>query len=888
MRTTEMHNVRYRFLFPLGALLCLLITAGVCFLHIPLIFGLSLSFSMMFLFIALRLFGQLTTAVISIAAAFISVFVFDHSLIAFAMAAEVLFVGYILKRRPGSQLIIADLLYWLTLGLLVYAFLYDWPPDHGAAAFISMYFKAVLSGAFNSLLADMATTYLPLHKWLTAKEKRKTQYFSLHNILFHMVLLAVTVPFILFMVTSSKYQNEAIVERTAQIADNLVSYINHDLGTWSERELQLLKLNGLVQLGRLNQLAAEAASHSDATLYIVDNEGTIVADSADASRWQQWDATNQGRLIAVQDSLYIWLPAVRNLLFETEEWRNAKFYYKAVLNGLPLTLLIEVPLSVYMDEILPLYALHYGFVLLCIVIAIIGTVVFSRAISQALHKVSIASAELPSKTQRFEEVEWPSSNIVEVHRLIGNFQHMSGILLYIFLETIRVNEKLKKQTEQLKESEQRLHELAYYDELTGLPNRLYFNERLGALIHSAETGEIPFAILFLDLDRFKHINDTMGHAAGDQLLISVAERLKRQVGTVDICRLGGDEFVVIIPYQNHDEIVHAASRILEGLNSPITVLDVEVMVKTSIGISLYSRDAATIDAMLKNADLAMYEAKARGGSRFLFYSETMKDKISERLRLELSLHRAFASNELEIYYQPKYDSRTYRIVGVEALLRWHHPEMGMIPPDHFIPIMEETGDIIQIGEWILRQACRDLRELRRMGYTDLTVAVNLSPRQLDMPGLVSLVGAILGEASLDPEHLELEVTEEFLVRDRESAVDVLTGFKSMGISIAIDDFGTGYSSFSQLKLLRPNTIKIDKSFIRHIHEDEHNASIVKALTDMSKSLQIKVVAEGVETAEELQIVQSFQCECIQGYYFSQPLTRTNLIALLAREHQEQR
>jgi diguanylate cyclase (GGDEF)-like protein/PAS domain S-box-containing protein len=433
-----------------------------------------------------------------------------------------------------------------------------------------------------------------------------------------------------------------------------------------------------------------------------------------------------------------------------------------------------------------------------------------------------------------------------------------------------------------KRVEDEIQSLAYRDTLTGLPNRTLLQDCLTETLTRAEREAQLVGILFLDLDRFKPINDTLGHTLGDLLLKSVAGRLSECVRKSDtVARLGGDEFVVVLPGVSRElDTTVVARKILERLAQPFEIEGREIYSSGSIGIAVYPLDGQDPGTLLRNADMAMYVAKERGRNTYQFYSEEMNRRALERLELETSLRRALKRREFSLQYQPQVDLARSKITGVEALLRWRHPEQGLIPPGRFVPVAEETGLILAVGEWVLRAACLQGRAWLDAGLSGLRMAVNLSGRQFKQPGFVELVGRILGETGMSPELLELELTESMIMEHVEETVKRLIALKSMGLHLAIDDFGTGYSSLSYLKNFPIDRIKIAQTFVRDLSTDPGDAAIVETVLAMARSLNLEVIAEGVETEEQFAFLASRQCNEMQGYYFAAPLWPQDLERLL--------
>ncbi len=460
-----------------------------------------------------------------------------------------------------------------------------------------------------------------------------------------------------------------------------------------------------------------------------------------------------------------------------------------------------------------------------------------------------------------------------------------------------------------KKAEAKIRFLAYYDVLTGLPNRRLFKEYSIQAIRMAQRNRSKVAILYLDLDNFKRINDTLGHNVGDKLLQKISENMMAVIRTSDvvaridivartdsenrpvtsISRLGGDEFTILLP--GLTEIKHAvlvAKRIIKCLGLPVKVAGHELYVTGSIGIAIYPDDGEDLDTLLKNADTAMYHAKDAGRNNFQFYAKHMNELTLARLNMEAELKKALERNEFIVYYQPQVEVTTSTIVGVEALIRWEHPKMGLVSPTEFIPITEETGLIILIGEWVLRTACAQVAAWHKAGFNPLRIGVNLSSYQFKQGDIVKSLKNVLAATGLDPQYLELELTESIIMQDTEETIATLWKLKEMGLNLSIDDFGTGYSSMNYLKRFPLDTLKIDRSFIKDIMTDPNDSAITKAIIGLAKGLGLTTIAEGVETEEQLTFLRKQGCDQIQGYFISRPLPAEKLEQLFLRSNKAKR
>ncbi|MHB1360003.1 MAG: putative bifunctional diguanylate cyclase/phosphodiesterase [Rhodocyclaceae bacterium] len=432
-----------------------------------------------------------------------------------------------------------------------------------------------------------------------------------------------------------------------------------------------------------------------------------------------------------------------------------------------------------------------------------------------------------------------------------------------------------------KRAEERIHYLAYYDDLTGLPNRSLLNKLIDQALVEARRNRLHGAILFVDLNRFKPINDTLGHDVGDRLLKQVAERLRDAVRAEDVvARMGGDEFVVgLFDITRREHAAVVAQKLLAALDPPFWVEEHELKAGAAIGISIYPRDGFDTESLLRMADIAMYRAKQSGQDSYAFYSHEMNRRALDRLKIESGLRRGIDRNELFLHYQPKVDIQSGRIVGAEALVRWNHPERGLVSPGDFIPVAEESGLIVRLSAWVLDAALRQAHDWHAAGCAPLKVAVNLSARDFS-PGLAARVAALLTSHGVPPGWLELEITEGMLTHGNREVITLMDEVAALGVSLSLDDFGTGYSSLSYLKRFPIDTLKIDRSFVTGIPDDGNDCAIAGAIVSMAQRLGHRVIAEGVETAEQLAFLKSLGCQEMQGYFFSAPVAAEEFTAML--------
>jgi diguanylate cyclase (GGDEF)-like protein len=432
----------------------------------------------------------------------------------------------------------------------------------------------------------------------------------------------------------------------------------------------------------------------------------------------------------------------------------------------------------------------------------------------------------------------------------------------------------------LEGSADKLKHQATHDALTGLPNRSLLEDRLKQAISYADRFNRMVTVVFIDLDGFKLINDSLGHQTGDDLLKVIAERMLTCVRSVDtVVRLGGDEFVIVLPEQG-EAIIPTLQRIQQAIAQPVLLGSQTLQVSGSIGLAIYPADGADAATLLMNADAAMYRAKELGRNNYQFYAAELNSRIHEKLAMQEGLRDAVARSEFQLLYQPKVDLHSGKVIGIEALIRWHHPVRGMVPPAQFIPIAEETGLIVPIGEWVLRTACKQNKAWQDAGMPAISVSVNVSARQFKEKDLVRRVAHALEESGLGAQYLELELTESLIMQDIESALKTMRALQAMGVQISIDDFGTGYSSLSALKTFPIVRLKIDKAFVDGVASNEDDKAIARAVISMGHQLNLKIIAEGVETEQQLAFLRANNCDEMQGYLFSQPVTAENIPALL--------
>ncbi|MED4599401.1 EAL domain-containing protein [Paenibacillus validus] len=607
---------------------------------------------------------------------------------------------------------------------------------------------------------------------------------------------------------------------------------------------------GALDLGYISQRIQALTTYTNIHVTIVDRNRHVIASTRSANAvMQEYDWKKDGEIHDLKDGFYYWLP--KNIKNPMKRWGNSSYIKITPLSGLgDWTVIVESSFAPYQNGLYKSYIKTLTILLICGLIAIITSFFISRSIVRPIIRLAHTTTDLPNKILEKNAVHWPSSLLTEITILIANYRIMAERLHYMFRE---------------------IQHLAYYDHLTGLPNRVLFNQELEVSLEQSKRNGQTAAILFIDFDRFKVINDTLGHRNGDLLLQQVAERLKGSIESNDfLSRMGGDEFTAVFPNMTREQAAQAAQSMLDLFTAPILISGHEVFITPSIGISMYPDDGEDQETLLKNADQAMYAAKDKGKNMYQFYTSEMDEASCNQMTLETMMRKALDHGEFELYYQPRMNVRSGTFSGLEALIRWRHAERGWIPPTDFIPLAEETGLINPIGEWVLYTACAQNKAWQDAGYPPFSVSVNLSVRQFREQNLVELIPRVLRESGLKPQYLELEITENLSMHHMEYVLSILHEIKRLGVKISMDDFGTGYSSLSYLKKFPIDHLKIDQSFIRDIQDHKEDHSIVKAIIDMAHSLGMIVVAEGVETEAQSALLREMKCDEIQGYLISKP------------------
>jgi len=867
-----------------GYILLVILAFATEYGSIPWFYGYHLEPGSFFLLLILLLYGP-SWAIPASVAVYGSLAVLDAAtwlqilpLIAFIASA-----GLLLKRFPDRLLPIAAV-YWMLVGLPASYLGYIQETGYRDGLGYLFALNEAMNAILATLAADVLLSYSPLRRWLAPE--RGPSGFAFNRIVLHLTLVATAVPFFVFILFNAYQDNQAAIEQAAKHLDSQVGIVNRDLAGWSENDYRDLRLNGILQTGELKgDLALDSDGKGSVSLAFLDSNGRIVAGIGLYSSWigQEYDWRAGGIVEARYHSDSLWMPSVQ-VPFSSEQLRYS-YLVRETTVGAGKQAVFLLPFSAYLELPVRSSISHIQLLLAFIMITMLLTMLLNRFFLTSFTRLAKATTGIPDKISQGGALEWPRSGILEVRLLSDNFRSVADHLARMFRQMLNANAQLNQQKEQLAISERRLAQLAYYDHLTGLPNRLSMKERLMKELDAAaaEGWNVYLTVVFIDLDRFKHVNDTLGHIVGDDLLCQVTERLSRALpNDAFIARIGGDEFVLLLRHVDPDAASRTSERVLEQFRDPFSLHGHTLYVTPSMGLATAPYHGRDINTLMSNADSAMYATKENGGKGYAIYSEALNTRISQAMWLENNLHEALINEEFELHYQPKVHSSSGNLSGMEALVRWNHPVQGLISPNDFIPVAEQTGLIIPLGDWILRTACEQNVKWQRAGMPPLRVAVNLSARQFHNPRLLETVKGILADTGMPGRFLELEITEGYLLTNEAYVVEVLQRLRELGIVISIDDFGTGYSSLSQLRKFPVQAVKIDKSFILGMDRDFSNDSIVKAVIQLAHSMNLNVVAEGVETPEVESLLRQYGCDELQGYLFWKPLSAASMEDLLRK------
>ena len=844
-------------------LVLLLFTLIAAAFQVTFIYGITFGFTSIFLFLILRIFGF----PLAILSTLLSFFMVQNAAMDigcfFLLLAEISFVGAYFQIKKRGKMFFVDASFWMTIGLLI-LFMMNTTVLNGDALYFQIS-KEVLNGLFNVLVADMILAYFPFYKFLKSVRLSKNNV-SIHQFLSHITILAIMIPFFILVLTKTWTGYEFSAKYAEREAENMAAQI--------EGELLLNESPSTPDrsIDRIEKLIEHFKS-PDYAITITDNNNKIIASSTTVfkkTETYQWKETYERKLVS--SGLIEVIPKLKNGTPPILEWRSGSLVYLKKVDSQSQKIYISYPISKFQDQMFGEFLMLLRFSVIFVFITVVILLIVDRLLMKNVTQLMRITTGLPSKVLNQEKIDWPVSFVSELRFLTENLMEMSQNLRDSFQKSSEMNRVLSSQASKLKESEEQLHNLAYYDVLTSLPNRLYFQSYVRELIDESPD---KFGIIFMDLNRFKQVNDTLGHDAGDTLLKMTAEKLRKlRCEEREIFRLGGDEFVIVNKVNDLEEIDFTLESIHEELSSPVNIDGHVLYISGSFGVSLYPLNGRNLDTLVKCADVAMYASKERSGKP-QYFDETMRDKFLEKLLLENSLRKVVETGGFELYYQPKI--RNGKVSSLEALLRWQDPFLGHVSPSLFIPLAEEIGAISKIDEWTLLEACRQTKRWQVEHSIKLPVSVNISANTFQQNDLLLWIENALAETKLLPEFLKIEITESVLIKDPHNVAKIINKIKALGVMISIDDFGKGYSSLFNLLQLPFDEIKIDRRFVSELDKNEKQQLLVECIIKLAQKLELNIVAEGVETKSESDLLVKMGCDELQGYLYCPPVSHTDLL-----------
>ncbi len=846
--------------------------------HIQLMYGLSFSLTSFFILLGLRYCGYIPTLLGAALICSISVFFLDRPLLIYVSLLEVAIVGLSFKKFR-NRLFVIDAAFWLILGMPIIYAIYRTSDLYSTMDAVLIACMLAWNGLFNALFAEIIDQYAPL-PYKDGNGKRMHRPSSIRSILFHSALAVVFIGSIFNFFLSSFSAVQESNSKETQLAEGRYASIIRE---WNRTQIENPIRSEEEQLLQLHKLLTQQ-SVSDGLIFVQSDNGTLLAANdpiATKALLAQLQASNTQQ---IKDRLHLAIPKQQSQRWMHTTWHGSHWLYEKQLPMTDWFIVIEKPIAYNQHYLFTKYTTHFMYAISFMLLAILLAQLVSVWITRSLTRLATTTRNLPLKLKQMKPIVWSNTSIVEIHSLITNFKHMSSSLVHMFNETQKNNERLQAQAHMLQQSEERLQQLAYFDQLTGLPNRLQFTQHFQSILSLQLPASKQIAILIADINRFKQMNDTLGYTVGNTLLMQAAQRFEAAAGkNFNVFRAGGDEFLFIAPFEEIAELNQVAQSICDTFEQPFVIDQVQLFLTVSVGISIYLQDGQHIDTILQNAEIAMYNAKEEGDGCYRYFQPQLISVLTERMQLENGLYHALHDEQLALYYQPKMNALTGELSGIEALIRWFHPELGMIPPDKFIPLAEQSGFILEIDRWVFREACRQNKAWQDAGHRKVCVSVNISAKHFYQGNLKDMIIETLEETGLAAEYVSIEITEGVFMKNMDQVLETIHFLRTLGIQISIDDFGTGYSSLNQLQRLPISDVKLDRSFIQGITNDEKKSSIVRAIIELVHSMNMKVVAEGVETAAESSFCKALKCDELQGYYFSKPLPPQQLEALLSSQ-----
>ncbi|MGL4875357.1 MAG: putative bifunctional diguanylate cyclase/phosphodiesterase [Clostridium sp.] len=831
--------------------------------EVELAFGININISLVFIILIMLCFGIKKALFIEGTLIVFGIIFLNGEIIQVINIIQLIFLWYVCIKKFKLNIILGEIALWT---VVIVPFACGMHFFTGSKATVEYYKFAILfliiNGILNVFLAEIIYVY-----FIKVKIYRQKINLKYIDIIIHTLALAIVIPFVINMYIDLGNSYKNICRNVEELSAEIYRYIDDELSTWSETSITNLKLAGVIEKGILEENIKKVSRYKEFDIRLQGSNGTEILYINNYEKEKlNYEKYEQKKL---NETLSKVRPLKKNYMIDNH-WVESYFVYTNKIINNELIMRIEVPTATYNKSIIKEHISRFK--LLFLITAIIGflAMILNKVIFNNLYKLSMITKGLSEKIENNVEVEWEEGNIFEIRNLEQNIREMS--------------DKLRENFIKLNKTQNRLYELAYYDTLTKLPNRSYFKKYLDELILKNKDSKI--CVMFIDLNRFKVINDTWGHYIGDKFLIKVAERFKKLKNkNCKVFRLGGDEFVFVVKINTNEEIKELGKGVIKSFEEEFKIDDLMISSTCSIGVSIYPDDSKDIDIIIKYADIAMYTSKENGGNYVQLFNEEINEKLLEKVNIEEGIKNGIEDKEFLLYYQPKFSGNTLEIKSLEALIRWNK-DGNLVPPNKFIPIAEESDLILEIDKWVIYEACQKNKYLQDIGCKKVPISVNVSAKHFSNHEILEIIKDALIKAKLEPKYLTVEITEGVLIKNVDMVSEMIVDLKKMGINVSIDDFGKGYSSINQLMALPINEVKIDRDFVKNIHENEKKKIVVKLIVEIAHSLELNVVAEGIELEEEKEYLESIRCDELQGYLFSRPVELENLIGKMRGRESE--
>lgn len=839
----------------------LVVLAALAFIFaindIEFLYGIVFNFASIFLLLIIYLFGGRKACLISISIYLINLLFFNGSILNIIFVFEIIFIAKL--KNIKLNLILKDLLFWGIGSIIIYIFCSFINIEQSKELIGYYILNVVVNSLINAFIVDVIITYLPL-KNIKKENNNYKKEIPFNTFLLHSCFLAIIVPFVTNLSVSSSERIQSIVLNSQKRIDNVIYNVEDTINNFSKEDKLRLQLFGTIQLGMLENSLQKSLNSNYIYTTIVDKDNRVIASNKENIQSKDKYILLENSISkTLDDGIYQKLEMNKNKPYMFR-WVESYIVKETTINELDFKILVEYPLLKEKESIKIDYGNLVRFILFISVCVSAIALLMNKVMINTILRLAQITTDLPKKLNNINDIEWPKSKILESKTLSDNFKSMA----------IKLNE-----------SQYSLEKMAYYDTLTKLPNRLNFNKYLKNAVADVKDTDKKIAVIFMDIDGFKQINDTLGHNEGDKLLQMISTRLKSlNKHGVMVFRLGGDEFVIVSISNTIKEIREVCNKILDEFKNSFELKGGAYEISSSLGVSVLPDHTTDITELIQNADMAMYKCKEKGGNYPQFFNEKIKETFVNKIEMEKGIRKALENNEFELFYQPKINVKNKKISSGEALIRWNNKSFGTIATDKFIEIAEETNLIIDIDKWVISEACKQSVIWQNENEIYLPVAVNISAKHFNNGNLYKTIKDALTITGLDPSYLKIEITEGVLINDVKSTTKVINSLKELGVSISIDDFGRGYSSLNQLINLQVSEVKIDRDFITNIFEDEKKQTIVKLIVELAHNLKLNVVAEGIEIDKELEFLYEINCDEIQGYIFSRPLPVNKFIEFI--------